>query len=494
MTTGTYAQPVAARTGLSGEPTSRLGLGLAMALLLGCAAGAFVGGASLVQVGFPTVAVLGAAWLLVTGRSAAYVEFVLWLWLLGPGLRRVVDLAVGWTPVSLVMTAAPGATLLCLVPALLGRRRVDPVMGMALVVGMAATAYGLGVGVLKLGVGSPLAAGLTWLPPLALGLYVATAGPERTSALLAVVRRTALLGCLVLGAYGVFQFIAPPPWDRFWLVNAPITSAGYPEPYEVRVFATLNAPAPFASVLGVLLVLLTGVRAKSRGLAMAVAFVAFGLSLVRTAWLGYLLALMAMVLPGRTRLLRASAVGIGLPVLLAVLYGGPLRDVIRSRFVSTTASGTEDQSFSDRSSFYRTQLPQVLGDPVGDGLGSTGAATKVANAGELSETGNFDGGALEVLYVFGLPVGAAFLLSLLLAVYAAWRTASRRGDLEKAMAAALVGLAAQLLLFNPITTPSGIFFWLLIGVLARPSDEASLKHPPPRDMTRSRTGRHSTSP
>lgn len=472
MTTRTYAA-APTPTVVAPRRRARLGLLLALALLLGSASAASAGMGGVVQLAFPAGAVVLAAWLLLTGRAAAYVEFVLWLWLLGPWLRRVVDLAVGWTPVSPVMTAAPAATLLCLLPAMLGRRTVDRTMGAALVIGLTAVGYGLAVGVLTQGVGAALAAALAWLPPLALGLYVATAGPSATSDLLAVLRRTAVLGCLVLGGYGVFQFVSPPAWDTFWLANAPIDSAGFPHPFQVRVFSTLNSPAPFAAVLGVLLVLLTGCRAASRWLSMLAAIVAFGLSLVRTAWLGYLVALFSLLAPGRGRLLRTAVLGLGLPALLLVLYGGPVTKAITRRLSNTTASGTSDESFVDRVSFYGGVLPQVLSDPVGDGLGSTGVATKVGNDGRLADTGNFDGGALEILFVFGLPVGLVLLTSVLLAVRAAWRAASRRGDLEKAMAAALVGLVVQLPLANPITTPSGVFFWLLIGVLARPADVGS---------------------
>ena len=221
------------RTTLPSVPVrrGRLGLLLALSLVGGGAAGAFAGAGGLVQLGFPAGALLLALWLLATRRTAQYVEFVLWLWLLAPGLRRIVDLGLGWNPVSPIMLAAPVATLVCLLPALSGRRRLHPTMGASLVIALAAVGYGVLVGVLVVGVGSALAAALAWLPPLALGLYVATSNSVEDADLLAVVRRTALLGCLLLGSYGLLQFVSPPPWDVFWLENAPITSAGYPVPY-----------------------------------------------------------------------------------------------------------------------------------------------------------------------------------------------------------------------------------------------------------------------
>jgi hypothetical protein len=446
---------------------SRLGIALALALQLGGAVVALVGGAALVQRAFPVAAVLVAATLLAKRRDASYIEFVLWLWLLAPALRRVVDLQVGWTPVSPVMAAAPVATLLCLLPALRGRRRLHPTLSAALVIGLVTVCYGAAVGALTLGVGSPAAGVLTWLPPLALGLYVAAAGPAEDEQVRQVVRRTAMVGALVLGVYGVAQFVLVPAWDAFWLRNAPINSAGFPHPFQVRVFSTMNSPAPFASVLGTLMIILTGCRSRYRWAAVLAGVVAFGLSLVRTAWLGYVVALVSLLSPGRVRLLRSAAIGLGLPALVLVLYGGPVAAAITRRLTATTTNATQDESLLDRVSFYSAQLPQVLRDPVGEGIGSVGVATKLSNDGNLGQEGNFDGGALELLYTFGLP-GLVFLVATTLAVVAAWRAARQLGDLEKAMAAALVGLLVQLPLSNPLTTPTGVFFWLLVGLLARP--------------------------
>ena len=445
------------------------GVGLALALQLGCAVLALLGAGRPVQLAFPVLAVVLAGALLVARKGALYVEFVVWLWLLSPGLRRVVDLDVGWTPISPVMAAAPVATLLCLVPALLGRRRVHALMGGALVLSLAVVAYGAVVGALTVGPGSAAAALLIWLPPLALGLYVATAGPTDRDQLTAVVRRVAIAGCLLLGGYGIVQFLVLPLWDAFWMDNAPINSIGRSEPFEVRVFSTLNAPAPFAAVLGTLLILLSGCHVKGRVAATVVGVVALGLTLVRTAWLGYAVALLSMLAPGRGRLLRSAAAGVGVPVVALVLLGGPILTAITTRFASTRAEGANDASLTERVTFYSEQLPAVLTNPIGQGLGSVGVATKVGNAGQLGGSGNFDGGVLELLYVFGLPLGLALLAAVVMAVGGAWRAARPLTDLDKAMAAALVGLVVQLPLSNPLTTPTGVLFWLLVGLLARPS-------------------------
>lgn len=447
------------------------GLVLALVLQVGSGAAAYVGAAAVVERAFPLIAVGLASWLLARSRREAYVEYVLWLWLVAPWVRRMVDLGSGWSPISPVMLAAPAATILCLLPALRGRRSVDRTIGGALVVALVAVGYGCVVGVLTSGPVAALGALATWLPPIAVGLYVATAGP-RYAELLAIVRRTALIGCAVLGTYGLVQFFTMPLWDAFWMRNAPINSIGYPYPFQVRVFSTLNSSAPFGVVMATLLVLLTGVSARLRWLAGLVGVLSLGLSLVRTAWLGYAVSLLALFSPRRGRLLRAGVVSLVVPVTLVLVVGGPAKDALVDRFATTTELGQSDTSFRERVAFHERLLPEAVADPFGTGLGAVGVATKLtSNRGKLDEDANFDGGALELLFTYGVLVGTGVLVTSVLAVAAAWRRARPRADLERAMAAALVGLVVQLLLYQPLLTPSGILFYLLLGILARPADD-----------------------
>lgn len=448
------------------------GMALALGLQLGSAAAALAGFAAVVELAFPVLAVAMGARLLVQRRAAAYLEYVIWLWLLISLVRRTVDLGVGWTPVSPVMFAAPAVTVLCLLPALRGPRRLEPVIGGALLVALIGVTYGCAVGALTSGPIVAVGALATWLPPLAVGLYVATAGPAYED-LLAVLRRSAVLGCAVVGAYGIVQFFVMPPWDAFWMQNAPINSIGYPYPFEVRVFSTLNSPAPFAVVMSTLLVLLTGVSVRLRWLAALVGVLSLGLSLVRTAWLGYAVSLVALFSPRRGHLLRAGLLAVVLPLLVVAFVGGPARDALVDRFADTAGAGQADTSFSERVHFHAETLPVVVRDPFGTGLGAVGVATKLGDQrGQLAENADFDGGALELLFTYGIVVGLAVLVTTVLGVRAAWNRAKTRSDLERAMAAALVGLVVQLLLYQPLLTPTGVLFYLLLATLSRaPGDD-----------------------
>ena len=450
------------------ETPSRLGLTLAVGLAVGAGAATLVLGLGSLAGRAYILAVVVTALVLVRRRqSPAYLEFVLWTWFLGPEVRRVVDYRTGWHDVSPIMLAAPLATLIALGPALLGRRRLHADGARAMVIALAAVVYAALVGALKAGVTPAAAAAVDWLAPVAIGLYVAGAGPD-TPVLHAALRRTAVLGSAVLGLYGALQYFVLPAWDAFWMQNAPLSSAGFPHPLQVRVFSTLNAPSPFAITLGVLLLLALTATTRHRWLALTAGFLSFGLSLVRMAWLGFLVAV-GLLFTGRgARRLRIALLVILIPVVLFAAIGGPAAKTVTDRLQSSTRNGASDQSLSARVSFHRHELPIVSRDVVGHGLGSIGTATKLTTEDPDPNTlTDFDGGALEVLYVFGVGVGLALLLSLLVAVHRSWRRTRGSTELPRAAAAALWGLTVQLLFGNSLGGPAGIMFWLLLGMLAR---------------------------
>jgi O-antigen ligase len=196
--------------------------------------------------------------------------------------------------------------------------------------------------------------------------------------------------------------------------------------------------------------------------------VSLGLSLVRTAWLGYAISLLVLFSPRRGRLLRAGVASLLVPVALVLVAGGPAKDVLVDRFAQTTTSGQSDTSFQDRVEFHERLLPTALMDPFGTGFGAVGVATKLGNSkGELADDANFDGGALELLFTFGGLLGLAVLAMTVVAVARGWSRARGRGDLERALAAALIGLVVQLLLYQPLVTPTGILLFVGLALLAR---------------------------
>ena len=450
---------------------ARHGLFAGLVLPVVCAIGALAGLGTPVQAVFP-VASIALGLMLLRRNDAAYLEYVLWLWLLTPELRRVVDYGIGWHPLSPIMIVPPLVSLLALVPAFRGYRRLVTGGRWIFVVALAALAYGSLAGVLLVGSGPAAAALLNWLSPVALGLYVANAGPARPD-LVAALRRTAILGVVVLGTYALVQFLVLPEWDRFWMANADLNSIGQPEPLKVRVFSTLNSPGPFATVLAALMTLLIGVRGSRRGAAFGIGLVALGLSLVRGAWLGLAISVFLLVKRSGGRGLARLVAIVGLPVLVLAVVGGPVTEAVTKRFNASAEAGSRDQSFTDRIDLYSRQTGAVLTELFGNGLGAVGTATKVGNRGKLSDTGSFDSGLLEFPYTFGIVVGGTFLLTLIVVSLAVWRATRTQDDFSAACGAAVVGLVIQLVFVNISNSVSGVLLWVLLGLLLRhPSTSA----------------------
>ena len=417
--------------------------------------------APLVELAYPAVALVGAA-LLVRRRPDAYLELVLWIWLLTPGVRRVVDYAGGWTPVSPVMLAPPLVALAAAPVVLrrwhaLPRRQARPLLVVTGVI-----AYAAALGAVRNGIGASVADALLWTSPLALALYV-LAHRAHLEALTATLRRVAVPAVLLLGVYGVIQYVAIPPWDAHWMRNAPLASIGSPEPFAVRVFSTLNSPGPFGSVMAVLLLVAAsagGVTRRGwRQAALVAGLAGLGLSAARTGWLVLLVGVAVVLLLGRARS-RAGVVWVfvGLAVFLAV--GGPLSTVVVDR-VEETRTLSEDDSFRARTSLYASFGPLVVADPVGAGLGATGVATKVGNEGRLGALGNLDSGLLGAFHTAGLVGGLVYLGVVTFQSLALLRAAWSRGDPEVVVGAAGTAALAVQLLSSALTGVVGLLFWLL---------------------------------
>src|SRR5215213_2290064 len=143
-----YDPPKPATATSNGVPRSLASLLLRqllnLLLITFIAAPALIGtGAGALRLLFPiTAAVLGAAFLL-TGRLSQYVTFCIWLFLLTPGVRRLVDLQAGWDKVNIIMLApyAAAGLSICALPAMIVRKHVPGAAGLLIVVGLAT--YGL---------------------------------------------------------------------------------------------------------------------------------------------------------------------------------------------------------------------------------------------------------------------------------------------------------------------------------------------------------------
>lgn len=415
---------------------------------------------------FPACSTLLAGWLALRGRTAPYLTWCLSLFLFTPFVRRLVDDQIGYSHANVLMLApylavawaALQAPRFFLTP---GRPAQWPI---ALV--FAAILYGF---VLALAAGRLFPGTLDllrWSMPPLLACYI-IARSEDWEAVCSELRAWAILALPLVSIYGLYQFVAPPSWDGNWMLHSGMNSIGQPQPFEVRVFSTLNSPASFAYYVEALLLITLALKLRLRWFGVALGMAALAVTLVRSAWLGLAIGMLLFLLRAPLRV-RASA----LLLALAVVAVGPLaltnarvEDVVSSR-METLYNVGGDKSLSERLKSYSDSLRELSDDPWGKGLGITNVASNYTD-----EIRVIDGGPIEILLSTGLIFGSIYLIGVGLVLIAAIMCPAplRYGDVFVACATIAT---VQALAFSSVTTvvgEIGILFWLAAGlVLAAP--------------------------
>lgn len=436
---------------------------------LAAAAGAVLGGALLgaciaisPQLGCAVAVVLVVLLLFVASPSAGLLA--LWaVWLLTPGLRRVLGLvepSVTADPLS----AAPFVATAALAAVQIARARLEPDTGRVLLLALA----GLAVGVPAGAVAGPSAMlyGLVAYGGAVLAFVLGrseAAGSMHDVSL----HRALAVAVPALALYAIAQYFLPlAAWDSHWLASVDFTSIGAPEEGHIRVFSTLNAPGTLAAVLGVsLLCALAADRPGVWTLAgAALAAAALALTYVRGAWIALAVAAIVIALLGRTRASRLMF-GAGVVLVGAALVVGPATPTTAAFAERLQTFGTleTDTSATERVATPLQLLPEALTRPLGHGLGSAGEATRLGPESELVAP---DNGYLSLLYQLG-PAGVLLVLAaaaIPLSAIARHVIAGGARDPESILLLA-TGVFLLVLLFTGdiFYGVTGVVFWFLLG-------------------------------
>ena len=439
-------------------------LWLVTALLIGAHQG------TVLTLAFPVLATLTGLWLYFKS-PARYVGFMWWLWFLSPEVRRLADWSKGaFTPTSLIqiaplaVTMISGLSLIRYYP-VLGQRRGLPVLLI-----LAGLAYAFMVGVVSSG---PLAATYdlaNWLYPILIGFHI-MANTRDYPAYRDTIVNTFIWGMLVMGAYGLVQFAIMPPWDALWMLGSQMNSQGDPVPMGVRVFSTMNSSGPFAFAMMGAMVYVMAANHRVRWIAAALGFFAFGLSLVRSTWGGWVVALLIQLVKSNNRVrlrIVASAMllaGLFVP-LLAV---GPVAERLQTR-LDSIVNLKDDQSYAARNEFYATFAKTAFTDVSGEGMGATGTSTKLSNdGGQLGQYGNFDSGVMNIPFVLGWPGTLLYLSGILWLLVRAVLASFKMRDDKFVSASLSLGLAifAMLVFTNSLVGTGGLLLFMsLFSILS----------------------------
>jgi hypothetical protein len=428
------------------------------------------GRSNLLTVLFPAMATaLGG--LLLLHDPGRFLALALWLWMLSPFIRRVVDAQHGWNAQNPILLAPMLVCALCALDAARLAPRLRRVVAMPFLFALASLLGGMVVGLFVSPAPLVVYAGLTWVAPVLLGLYVAI-HPEHHDAFHRAVLRSLNVGLVLLGAYGVAQFVSPALWDRLWMIHSRMDSIGTPFPLMVRVFSTMNAPGPLAQFLSASLLIVLAQRSARKWPGVALGIGILLLSLARSAWLGFAMGFLLLVVlaPARFRRGALGLVGLAVVGVLAV-RSAPLPHALDSmrNTIETRVTTMRDLAMDDSYRARRQLIPAVLADivarPLGSGLGATlvGGARGTASS-RLADQGLYlDNGVLEILLVLGWFGGGLFLLSaggsLLMSLRTALTYRAGVGYLAGALA-----LLAQVVGGTVFAGVGGAMFWLAVGM------------------------------
>jgi hypothetical protein len=264
-------------------------------------------------------------------------------------------------------------------------------------------------------------------------------------------QQTFLWGVLVTGIYGVVQYLIAPEWDRFWLINSGMeTSSGKPEPLGIRVWSTMHSPGPFAIVMQAGLLLLFNSQGPLVLPAAGFGYLAFLLSLVRSAWGGWFVGLLTMVSSLKPRLQMRLIITILVMTVCVIPLATiePFSDIINSRFQSLS-NIEDDNSFQGRSQIYQGNLELALSKLFGNGLGG----------------GIGDSGPLDLLFSLGWLGTIFYLGGLFLLFFNLYKTSEAKGDaFASASRAISLSIFVQLIFTTTVGSLSGVVFWAFSGI------------------------------
>lgn len=385
-----------------------------------------------------------------------YLGFTWWIWFLSPLVSRLVEYQNSLTDPGFrliilspyLVTLCTGITFFRDIPKLYKRE------GLPFVLAFSALMYALLIGLAQ---GNSLTrviqVMLSWLPGIFLGFHL-LANWQQYPAYRENTQKVFYWGVLVMGIYGIVQYIVAPDWDKFWLTNAEDLQlcCGWPEPFMIRVWSTLNYPFTFGYAMMACLLLLLSHQNTASIPAIIAGLLSFLLSQVRGAWIGFAVGLIIFFssLNLRLKLRLILTIFIIATFLVPLASSGPLFDVITSRIL-TLSSGQDDGSAMERQRIYAELFNSVIGEFIGKGMG---------------ETSIVDAGLLDILNTLGWFGLFLYGVGMYLLFYSLFSYAEARFDpFMNASRSIVASIFVTLPFNNSMILLPGVLFWGFGGMV-----------------------------
>ncbi len=430
-----------------------------------------------------------------------YATLVLATWVFAPEVRRLVDWETSFHAVS-PFSVLP---LLSLVPALFllpsSWKRIGAAYRQVSRLWLLAFIYAFGVAALSGSAFSAVYDLALFVSPLLLGLVLAGSANEDLATVFDRNANSILWLAALTSIYGIYQYVSPPPWDVYWAQQANIEGTqGVTQAFSFRIFGTLNSTGPLAEFLDLAILLNAPRLQRSRwwlGLLLVPCVIALTLTQVRSEWLGLALGLFIFLVLSPKR--GTVFVTLGATAAIFVVAASMLLTLVNSedanqtidalsKRVSTFGDLSSDNSALSREDQTSNGIKEGWAEPLGQGLGASGGATKLSGGNGLGIDNGFVARFFE-MGVFGFCVYEAALLMSIVYAFRVYRSYARRGSPQAANYMA-VAVAAQICLFfgessvDHHSALPGLFFWytlFFVSAFAAPLGvrvEAKLRRAP----------------
>ncbi len=417
----------------------------------------FGGAANLLRLVFPASSFVVAVFLYLR-HPILYIGFTWWIWFLTPFLTRLVDYRIGWDPTRQMMLAPYLVVLVTIVTFIKYLPGAVRQGGLPFVLGFIGVINGFLVGLI-FNQPVPVIRGLLdWLSPIIFAFHLFINWRDYPS-YRQHIQRVFLWCVLITGAYGIYQFVVAPEWDKLWLIESKMfTSSGNPEPFEMRVWSTLHSPGPFGTVMQTGLLLLFTSSGPLIFPASAAGYLSFLLSQVRTSWGGWLLGIIIILgsVKARIQIRLIMIILVMAMCVVPLLTIEPISEVVTTRLESFS-NLEKDTSFQDRSKSYDRNLNLALSTALGNGLGNIWKVNE--KTGQI-EVIVIDSGILDMFFTLGWFGAIPYLGGLLLMLFSVSNYTEGKFDSFVSAARAIsISSCAQLIIYSGMLSIGGMIMW-----------------------------------
>lgn len=392
-----------------------------------------------------------------------YIGFTFWMHFVSPGIQRFIDFKINSINHGYLTFTANSVTLISVFTLIQYSTQIPYKELSPFLLTLSASFYSLFISLIK----NPpqdfilIEQFSALVGPILFGLHIYL-NWKRYATYKSVIENTIIWGSLVLGIYGIFQFVFAPSWDIHWLNSVEKWSYGLPEAFAIRIWSGTTDFQTFATTILIgLMILLYRFDWPLRIPTLSLTGLGLLLSQARAAWLCFFITLAIFLFRIKSRMkFRILAIILLLIIMTSVLIltNDVLYDKVASRLLSLF-SYDDDISVNIRKDLYNTYFDSAISQFVGVGL---------AGSLDLGDFNIVDAPLFIYLFYFGWIGILPYVVGLLALVLKLCRS-SPKDYLSLFSQAFVIGTISIIAFNNVLMATLGFYFWsfLTLGLASQ---------------------------